>query len=224
MTANALVEENETYFQDLVRRRGPRVNLVLLDAILDTTEKTDPPNFSLFFTLLQRYMQVRNARKSLAGVEVAKLSKSALERVSLAVTFLGRALQQASPAVGMKEAASVLDGNTVLSRPAIELFLLSWKEADKAILEAKADGGAGLDLDRIRQGGTLFDLQWKIGTIVNASTLETGDEITCPYVELFFNVRHLDGSVGSHNFQMSYHEFQDFLSQVKDAAEAMDSV
>jgi hypothetical protein len=59
MTANALVEENETYFQDLVQRRGSRVNFVLLDATLNTTEKTDPltpPSFSLFSNATCRFV------------------------------------------------------------------------------------------------------------------------------------------------------------------------
>jgi hypothetical protein len=148
--------------------------------------------------------------------------KGSLDTVFLGVTFLGRALQQATPAVKMSEAASILDNNTVLSRPAIEAFLLTWAECDKVLKDAGADRP---DLDRIRQGGTIFGLKWKVGAIVSSSALpEELKDSVFPYVELSFNIRHLDGSVVPHSFQMTYTEFQDFFGQVKDAATAMDLV
>lgn len=161
----------------------------------------------------------------MAGGTRGKVKGAALETVLLAVSFLGRALHSASPTVGMKEAASVLDSNTLLSRPAIELFLVAWKDCDKEITEAtKEEGNFSLELDRIRQGGALFDLKWKIGSIMDASTISGSENLCCPYVELSFKVRHLDGDVDSHVFQLSYHEFQDFYLQVKEAAAVMDAV
>ena len=129
--------------------------------------------------------------------------------------------------MSVKGAASILDSTTVLSRSTIELFLLTWVDSEKAVAAAaeSGKGSQGFDLDKIRQGGAMFDLKWKICSIVNASVntgVFKGSDKVFPYVEIAFKIRHGDGIVTAHDFSMSYDGFQDFLGQVKDACTAMD--
>jgi hypothetical protein len=136
--------------------------------------------------------------------------------MTTAATFIGMTLMRASPSINMKEAAAILDSTTVLSRDAIQQFLYTWFEDDD-----DESGGPKLDLDRIRQGGTLYDLKWRIGAIIDSNA---EDHSTIPYVDISFNVRNLDGYVNAHHFQLGYRDFYEFLSQIRSAAIAMDSV
>ncbi len=128
-----------------------------------------------------------------------------------AATYLGRTMQQASPAVDAKVAAATLDSSTTLSRLAIEKILFSWEAA----------AAEGTVKAAIHQGGTLFGLKWRIGVALDSSTVKN---LTAPYVTLSFNVRQTSGTVESHSLELTIPEFKNFTKAFKNAAEVMDQV
>lgn len=67
----------------------------------------------------------------------------------------------------------------------------------------------------------MYDLKWKLGVAIASSSCSN---LSSPYVALSWKVRDSNGSSTAHTAELTYSEFQEFLSTFRDISAVMDNL
>ena len=67
----------------------------------------------------------------------------------------------------------------------------------------------------------MYDLKWKLGVSISSSSCSN---LSSPFVSLSFKIRDSNGTSTSHTTELTYSEFQDFLTTFRDISAVMDNL
>jgi hypothetical protein len=67
----------------------------------------------------------------------------------------------------------------------------------------------------------MHDVKWKLGVAVASSSCSN---LSSPYIALSWKIKDSNGSSSSHTAELSYPEFQEFLSTFRDISAVMDNL
>lgn len=67
----------------------------------------------------------------------------------------------------------------------------------------------------------MYDLKWKLGVSISSSSCTN---LSSPFVSISFKIRENNGSSTSHTAELTYSEFQNFLTTFRDISAVMDNL
>jgi len=155
-------------------------------------------------------------------------SASVAKEGAKALMYIIYARNSSTPQPEVTELASVLDSDTTLSRACITSLVAGLESypAPKSSGTAFSAGSAGEvsgaeSGERARRGGTLTGVQWRLGVSLASSSCKA---LMAPYVALSFSVTDSNGEKKVHTAELSYKEFAELHSSLREVAARMDSL
>lgn len=153
------------------------------------------------------YLPSENHKLTIAGLSLSPRPDA--ETCLNALIFLFKSA--ASEAVSVESLVSELKSSSQWSESCVAVIRHIWKEEGPTLCSKSKE---------TLSVGQLVSMDWQLGMAMSSSSCRS---LNSPYVTLQLNIADPSGSLQQRTLQMSVSEFQNFASQLKDMATALET-